>query len=146
MRKILAATIVAGALATGGVALATGTASAAATCKHDPNKIEYSDSARIAAKQYKRWCRFGLIASDGGWTLKGRTWIDLRNGDTPKARTTKAVNAQLGKYRRLGLWNPNKIEYADSATHALAQFKSWYVKGYISLDGGWTKRGLAQFD
>lgn len=135
MRKILTVTLVTASLAS---AFTAGTAAAATRrCAYDPNRVEYADDAKIAAKQHRSYCRYRLIGRNGAWTAKGRAWIDLRNGDV---HSRKPAEVQLRRYRDLGLWNPNTIEYADSASRALKQFKTWFAKGYITSNGNWTDR------
>ncbi|WP_157246348.1 hypothetical protein [Nonomuraea typhae] len=136
--------LIAGSLVAGALVLSPGTATAAA-CAFDPNRVEYSDDAKIAKRQHRTYCIYRLIGRDGAFTAKGRAWIDLRNGAVRPAGTAGKAAAQLSRYRKLGLWNPNRIEYSDSPVRAVKQFTTWYAKGYIALSGGWTKRGQARF-
>ncbi|MEV0583785.1 hypothetical protein [Nonomuraea sp. NPDC050310] len=144
MKKTVTLLSLSGVLLAGGLPL-TATPAAASACAFDPNKVEYADDARIARKQHAYYCRHRLISARGALTAKGAAWFDLRNGTTPPARTDRAAERQLRGYRDLGLWNPNRIEYADAPRPALRQFKSWFKKGYISPEGAWTKKGKARF-
>ncbi|GAA4090516.1 hypothetical protein [Nonomuraea soli] len=142
MRKALALTAITSTLLTAGTVLAT--PASASGCRLDHNRIEYPSDPAVARKQNRFFCRYGIIDASGGLTRKGVAWLGLVNGHTPAARTELTAHGQLLAYRRLGLYDPNKIEYADDSLIASRQFKKWFAKGYIKPDGGWTKRGQAQ--
>lgn len=143
-RTIITAALAAGAL--GALALFPGTASAAKDkCAYDPNRVEYSDNSKVAKRQHRTYCKHDLIGRDGALTAKGRAWNDLRTGATPPARTEEQAGTQLYRYHKLGLWNPDKVEYAGGAARALQQFKNWHSREYLDVNGGWNKRGKARF-
>ncbi|MFI9554674.1 hypothetical protein [Nonomuraea endophytica] len=143
-RTIITAALAAGAL--GALTLFPGTASAAKEkCAFAPNRVEYSDNSKVAKRQHRTYCKNELIGRDGALTAKGRAWNDLRNGSTHPPKSEEQAGTELYRYHKLGLWNPDKIEYAGSAARALKQFTNWYSKDYIDVDGSWTKRGKARF-
>ena len=122
-----------------------GAARAGSGCVFAPTRIAYSGTAWAARREYTTRCRYGLLAADGGWSVKGKAWDALVHGRAGSARTTGAAVKRLLRYHRLGLWKPDRIVYAEQARTAFLQFTSWFAKGYINPDGGWNQRGLARF-
>lgn len=138
MRKVSVLAAVTGVLVA--VLVAPASAAPSGKCALKPSRIHYSADVSEAKRENRFLCRHGLIDASGGPTGKGIAWMGLTNGHTPAARTRPAARAQLTAYRRLGLWDPNKIEYADDELIALRQFKQRYARGLIKPDGGWTQR------
>ncbi|MFI6291842.1 hypothetical protein ACIBEJ_09680 [Nonomuraea sp. NPDC050790] len=143
-RTIITAALAAGAL--GALALFPASAAAAKDrCAFAPNRVEYSDNSKIAKRQHRTYCKNDLIGRDGSLTAKGRAWQNLRNGETAPAGSEEQAGTQLYRYHKLGLWNPDKVEYAGGAARALKQFKNWHSREYLDVKGGWNKRGKARF-
>lgn len=133
------------ALLCAGVTLISAPAAAAVRCAVTFDGVDYADDPQTARRQHAFYCRHRLINAKGVPTGKGRVWFRLRAGTTPPARSARRVARQLALYRRLGFWNPRKIEYADGRRAALAQFKTWFRQGYIAVNGGWSEKGKARF-
>ncbi|TJZ56829.1 hypothetical protein FCH28_04725 [Streptomyces piniterrae] len=49
----------------------------------NPNRIEYSDDAVTALKQFTRWLNKGFVAPNGAWTAAGEAAVDRANNGGP---------------------------------------------------------------